>query len=119
VSRIRSTHHVLGVEHLRCQLWDSEGAVLLRATRSQRSESNHEKVQTREGNKVHSQLAKVRVELSGETEAASGPGHGDGNQMVEISVCGSRELQSTETDVIESFIVNDKNFISVFDELMD
>jgi len=50
-------HHVLGVEHLLCQLGHGQCTVLLAAARRQRSEARHEEVQTREWYHVDSQLA--------------------------------------------------------------
>jgi hypothetical protein len=39
--------------------------------------------------------------------------------MVKISISGSGELKSSEADIIESFIINAHNLISIFDKLMD
>merc|ERR1712170_108813 len=45
-------HHVLGIKHLGCQLWHSQGTVLLAATGCQRGKTWHEEVETREGHHV-------------------------------------------------------------------
>jgi hypothetical protein len=58
---ISSTHHVLGIPHLLCELGDSEGTVLLGATGCQGCKANHEEVQTGEGDKIHCQLPEVGV----------------------------------------------------------
>ena len=50
VSWVRCGHHVLSVEHLLRQLWDSNGTVLLAPTGSQWSKAGKEEVQTRERN---------------------------------------------------------------------
>ena len=71
MSRVGCAHHVLSIEHLLGKLWNSESSVLLRATRGEGGESNHEEVETGEGNKVDCKLSQIRVELTGETEAAS------------------------------------------------
>ena len=39
--------------------------------------------------------------------------------MVEISVSGGGELEGSEADIIEGFVVNDHALISVFNQLMD
>lgn len=39
--------------------------------------------------------------------------------MVKITVCGSGELQSSETDIVQSFVINDHALVSVLDQLMD
>ena len=76
VSGVASGHHVLGVEHLLGQLGDGQSSVLLRSTRSQRSETRHEKVETRKGDHVDSQFPQVSVQLTGESEAGGHTRHG-------------------------------------------
>ena len=49
-----------------------------------------------EGDQVDSQFSEVRVELTGESEAAGDSGHGGGDEMVEISVGGGGELEGAE-----------------------
>ena len=39
--------------------------------------------------------------------------------MIQISIRGRRELQRSEADVVERFVVDDEGFVGVFDELMD
>jgi len=39
--------------------------------------------------------------------------------MVEITIGWGGELEGSEADIIESFVINAHNLISVFDELMD
>jgi hypothetical protein len=119
VTRIRSTHHVLGVEHLLSEFRDSEGTVLLRTTRSEGSETNHEEVETREGDQVDGEFAEVRVELTRETETTSDTRHGGRDEVVEVTISGGSEFEGTEADIIEGFVVNDHDLIGVFDKLMD
>lgn len=68
----------------------------------QRSEANHEEVQTREGNHVNCQFAEVGVELARETEAGGNTGHDRGNEVVQVTVRGVGELEGTHADVIQS-----------------
>ena len=89
MTRIGGAHHVLGVKALLSKLGDGEGAVLLRSAGRERGKANHEEVQTGEGDHVDCELAKIAVELSGETEAAGGTANCGSNQMVEITVGGS------------------------------
>ena len=72
-----------------------------------------------EGDQVDSQLSEIRVELTGESKAAGDSGHGGGDEMVEISVSGGGELEGSEADIVESFVVNDHALVGVFDQLMD
>lgn len=57
-------HHILGVPHLLGELWHAEGTVLLAAAGGQGGEAYHEKVQTWEGDQVHSQLPQVCIQLT-------------------------------------------------------
>jgi hypothetical protein len=46
VSWVSSAHHVFGIEHLLGKFGDGQGSVLLRSSWGQRSESNHEEVES-------------------------------------------------------------------------
>jgi len=39
--------------------------------------------------------------------------------VVEITISGGGELEGSETDIVEGFVINAHNLISVFNELMD
>jgi len=119
VARIGSAHHVLGVEHLLGELWDGEGTVLLASSGGKWSESSHEEVETWEWDKVDSELSEVGVELTWESEAARDTRHSSGDEVVEVTVGWGGELQGSEADVVKGFVVDDHDFIGVFDELMD
>ena len=49
MSRVRCSHHVLGIKHLLHEFRNGNSMVLLAAMSSQRSETSHEEVQMREG----------------------------------------------------------------------
>jgi len=119
VSWVRSTHHVLGVEHLLGEFWDREGSVLLGSSGGEWGETNHEEVKSWEWYQVSGELSEIRVQLTWESERASDTRHSGGNQVVKISVGWGGELEGSEADVIKGFVINDLDFIGVFDQLMD
>ena len=116
---VAGRHHVLGVEHLLGQLGDGEGSVLLGAAGCQGSEPGHEEVEPGEGDHVDRQLPQVSIELAGEPEAGRHTGHGEGDQVVEVTVGWGGELQGPEADVVESLVVNTVGLVGVLNELVD
>ena len=119
VSGVRCAHHVLGVEHLLSELRDGEGSVLLGSSGGQRSESNHEEVETDEGNQVDSKFSQVGIELTGESQGAGDSGHDGGNEMVQISVGGGGQFEGSEADVIEGFVIDDHDLVGRVDQQMN
>lgn len=119
VAGVGRAHHVLGVEHLLGELGDGEGAVLLRAARSEGSEAHHEEVEAGEGDEVDGDLAEVRVELTGEAEAAGDAGHDDRDEVVQVAEGGGGELEGAEANIVKCFVVDAHGLVGVLDELMD
>merc|ERR1712195_363302 len=119
VSGVGSAHHVLGIEHLLGELGDGKSSVLLGASGGEGGESSHEEVESGEGDQVNGELSEIGVELSGESEAASDTGEGGRDEMVKITVGGGGELEGSEADIVEGFVINADDLIGVLDELMD
>lgn len=119
VAGVRGSHHVLGVEHLLGELGNRDGAVRGGAARGEGREADHEEVQTGEGDHVDGELAEVRVELTGETETGRDTRHDDRDEVVQVAVGGGRELEGTETDVVQRLVVDTEGLVRVLNELVD
>jgi hypothetical protein len=119
MTRISGAHHVLGIELLLGEFRDGQGSVLLRSTRSERGKSNHEKVETREGDHVDSKFAKIAVKLARKSEAASGAADSSRHKMVKISVSGGGKLKSSEANVVQGLIIKSEALVGILHKLMD
>jgi hypothetical protein len=119
VAEVRSSHHVLGVEHLLGELGNGDGTEGVGATAGQRSETDHEEVETGEGNHVDGQLPQVRVQLTGETQAGGDTRHDGGDEVVQVTVGGVVELESPHADVVEGLVVDTEGLVRVLDKLVD
>ena len=119
MARVAGGHHVLGVEHLLRQLGHGQRAVLLAPARRQRREAGHEEVQTRERDHVHGQLAQIGVQLAGEAQTGRHAGHGGRDEVVQVAVRRSAQLQRAEADVVQRLVVDAVRFVGVLDQLVD
>jgi hypothetical protein len=94
-------------------------------------------METREGDHVDGQLAEVRVQLTGETQAGGDTRHDGGDEMVQVTVGWVVQLESPHADVVESLelllalrlqvyrcdctnlVVNAEGLVRVLDQLVD
>jgi hypothetical protein len=118
VTWVAGGHHVLGVEHLLGKFWHGQGTVLLGSSRGQWSETWDEEMETWEWNHVHGELSEIGVELTWESEASCDTRHGGGDQMVQVTVGWGGELEGSEADVVQGFVVNAVCLVSVLDQLV-
>ncbi len=116
---VACSHHVLGVEHLLCQLGYGEGSILLRATAGEWGKSRHEEVKTGKGNHVDSEFAKIGVQLTRESKAGCDTAHGCRHKMVKVSVSWGSKLKGAEADIVEGLVINAVCFVCVFYKLVN
>jgi len=119
VSGVAGSHHVLGIEHLGGELGDGQSSVLLRTSAGQRSKSGDEEVETGEGNHIDCEFPEISVQLAREPQAGGDTRHGGGDEMVKISISGGGQFQGSETDIVESLVVNGEGLIGVLYQLVD
>jgi hypothetical protein len=95
--------HILGVEHLRSELRDSESSEVDLRSSGERSKADEEEVESREGDQVGGQFSQVGVQLSRESERARRSAHHQGDELVEISIGGVGQLQGSEANIVQLF----------------
>jgi hypothetical protein len=76
-------------------------------------------VQTGERHQVDSKLSKVRVELTGETQAGGDARHDTRNKLVKIGMGRLLKLESMLANVVESFVVDTEGLVGVLNQLMN
>ena len=119
LSGVRGGHHVLGVEHLLSELRNGNSSVRSGTSSSQGSETDHEEMESREGNHVDGQLSEIRVELTGESKTGGDTGHDDRDEVVKIAVGRGGELEGPEANVVEGLVVDTEGSVRVLNKLVD
>jgi hypothetical protein len=76
-------------------------------------------VKTREWHHINGQLAEIGIELTRETETGGNTRHYSRYEMIEVTIGGVGELEGTEADLIEGFIINTEGGIRVLHELVN
>jgi len=71
-----------------------------------------------EWDQVDGELSEVGVELTWESDGAGDTRHGDGDQMVEITIGWGGELEGSEADIVQGLVIDDLDLIGVLNELM-
>ena len=106
-------HEVVRAEHLTHELLETAGDtfVLSHMPGVQRGKPGQEEVEPREGDHVDRQLPQVSIELAGEPEARRQAGHGERDQVVEVTVGRSGDLQRPEAEVIQSLVINHEGLV--------
>ena len=54
-----------------------------------------------------------------EPQASGDARHGEGDEVVEVAIGGSGQLQRAEADVVQSLVVNAVGLVSVLHQLVD
>jgi hypothetical protein len=76
-------------------------------------------METRERNHVDGKLSEITVQLTRETEGASGTADSSRYQMVKITVGWGGELKSSETDIIEGLVIKSETLIGILHKLVN
>ena len=59
------------------------------------------------------------VMMSDQPEAGGDTGHGEGDEVVEVTVGGGGQLQGAEADVVQSFVIDAECLVGVLDKLVN
>ena len=94
-----------GKEHLPSKLRNGQSTELLRTWRRERCEALNEEMKPWEKNPMHGKFAEIENQLTGESNAPRHPANRNGHKMVQVSVSGSRELQSATTEVVQNLVI--------------
>lgn len=68
---------------------------------------------------VNSEFPQIGVQLAGETQASRDAGHDDGHKVVKITICGRRELECPEANVVKGLVIDTEGLVGVLYKLMD
>ena len=87
--------------------------VLLRAMGRKRCEASHEKVEAWERDQVYGNLAEIAIKLPRKAEARGDTAHCRAHEMVQITIRRRSQLEGTEADILERFIVQQHALIGI------
>lgn len=73
-------------------------------TRGERRKSDHEEMETREGDHVDGKFTEVRIELARETETCGYTRHHCRHEMVEITIRWTSKFESPHADIVKSLL---------------
>lgn len=119
VSWVGGSHHVLSVEHLLGQFWNSQRSERFGADRRQWSVTNHKEVQSWERNQVDGQLSQVGVQLTRVTQRGGDTRHDARHQVVQLVVIWLRQLQGFLANVVQCLVIDTEGLIGVLHQLVD
>lgn len=85
-----------------CEFRDRGCAERMCTTRGEGRKSDHEEMETWEGDHVNSKFAQVRIELARETKTCGYTRHHCRHEMIEITVRRAGKFESPHADIIKS-----------------
>ena len=75
-------------------------------------------METGERHHVDGQLPQVGVQLTGESQTGRHARHRRRHEMVQVGVRRGRQFERTETDVVQSLVIDAECFVRVLDQLV-